>query len=277
MVLKIDGPLTVLGNKLTVGPPSLRQVIGWLDQGESIQEFMHLVRDFLPEHEQEILGHRNYDRMEAFCRLFEQKYFPLHDMMLDEQEYAGLVFGIPIIRHGLSYDEWHEFEAYPPGHQLLLALVKYPYFGESGQAARVPLLEQCAEHVGKDLVKRIDAEGWDRETLHRLLDGTRFEAAALFADWVCQQTGTAFLDWNWGEEWGEEIPWSRENVEALTREHARARQIGEQMGSLLVWIEKAPRQNFKQLLDAIIEGLAKTPEKPKTLIEVFGFKEDEGE
>jgi hypothetical protein len=63
--------------------------------------------------------------------------------------------------------------------------------------ARVPLLEAVAElGIAASLLRRIPADGVNREDLHARLDATRFATVAEFADSTWGQTDLAFLDFD---------------------------------------------------------------------------------
>lgn len=283
MMRSSDGPLTVLANKLVVGPPSLSHVMALLDQGEYLQDFVAIIREFLPEHEQVILGLGSYERVPRFCELFGQRYFPLDDMpMEDSEEVMEIVaHGIPIARGGLSYDDYHDLDRFSPGQLLLLGLVKYPYWEpQEMQGARVALLETCAKVLrDEELIKRIPEGGWSPEELHSMLDGSRFAGAATFADWVWHQTGTDFLDCDYEDY--VEIPWSREAVEELTRHHARGRQVMAETNSLVDWLDDALARNFREMMEFILQRPRVAKEQlplqveGKPLVEVFKDEEEE--
>ena len=66
-------PLTVLADRLTLGPPSIGVLIDLLEQSEYVQEFLELVREYLPEHEKEIMLEDHDDRAYRFCQLFSAR------------------------------------------------------------------------------------------------------------------------------------------------------------------------------------------------------------
>lgn len=269
----MQAPLTVLAKRLTAGPPSIRALIQLLDQGEMVMEFVRIVREFLPDQEAEIMARSPEERVAAFCGLFSERYFPLDDRwVMDEDDYYALVTSIPIPRGAISYDDYHEIDGWRPAYLLLLGIVASPWSDDDG--ARVPLLEECAKIVGEDLIKLIPARGWEPAELHRCLDGTPREGVALFADLLWRETDTIFLDVDYEEDILD-LEWTRENVELLTLRWPRAVQIQERVREVEEWLEKAPAQNFRHLLNMIRatpkkkrEVLEATPQG-RTLIEVF--------
>ena len=265
------GPLTVLAKKLTVGPPSLSTLLGYLQQSEGLREFIRVVREFLPDHEAEIMANPIMEQLQAFVNFFEQRYFPLHQSAwgLSEDSYYEIVSFIPIQRMGLSWDDYHEIpDGYDPGVRLLTALVTTPYEVEG---SRVPLLEACARLVGRELAQRLPKDGWQPADLHRLLDGTRFEGAALWADIIWRDSESLFFNVTWEEDIADG-DWSRETVEFLTREWPKAVAIQDKVSNLAVWLEDAPAEHFRELVEAIM--LREDVGVPRTLIEVFSGEEN---
>lgn len=282
-------PLQVLADRLIVGPPSIAALIDLLDEGEYIQEFVELVREYLPEHEREIMVGVLGDRANRFCQLFGEKYFELDSDMLDigEEAIAMLVHEIPVRLMGLGYEDYHEFESMADGMVLMLALVANPWIEpeEDEEAARIPLLERVAELVGKEIAELIPKEGWDLKELHRRLDDTQYAPVAAFADWVWQSTGLALLDncyeqmgCGWG---GVNIPWDRETVDGLTEEWPKIRQFWDSVNHIEDWLRDKHQANYGELVDFLLgKERPKIPKeqlplplddmKPKTLMEIFG-------
>jgi len=65
-------PLSVLARMLMGGPPSLAYFIELLEQGESFSGFRDLIREYLPEHEVNIMAEDLDRRAWRFCQLFSQ-------------------------------------------------------------------------------------------------------------------------------------------------------------------------------------------------------------
>jgi len=297
-------PLATLSQRMTLGPPDLETLIGLIDQSDVIIRFLEIVREFLPENEGEIMRGSVYKRVETFITLFSNQYFPIEECPFDDEAMDWLVSSIPIHLSGLIWEDYHEFQNFRNGHQMLLALVSNPWVEEenmsgmiddSDRHARVPLLEGVADIVGKGVASRIPKDGWPAKVLHELLDGTRFSGAAIFADWVCQQTDTVMLDCNHeyvgcGMMYEEGLEWDRDNVEALLEQWPRVQEYMNTISSLIDWLEDSPQANFAELLDFIegkessrvpkeqmaLPGLGSTDQnRPKTLMEIFQEEERE--
>lgn len=276
MMNEDPGPLAVLAKKLTAAPPSISTLIGYLEQSEGLQEFIRLIREFLPDRETEIMANPLMEQIQAFVNFFEERYFPLHQSAwwVDEDSYYEIASYIPIQRLGLSWDDYHEIpDVYNPGIQLLTALVATPFedFGDEG--SRVPLLEACSRFVGKELVQRLPKNGWRREDLHRLLDGTQFEGVALWGDILWHDSDSVFFNVTWEDELYD-ADWCRETVDYLTEEWPKAMAIQDKVNNLVVWLEDAPAAHFQELIEAImLREDTSADTGPRRLIEVFSGEE----
>ena len=120
--------LTLLAAKLHVGPPVLSELLKSFVNYETLENFLDLVRKFLPEYEQEILGEDGGQRVYRFCYLFGKKYYPLPSYA-SHVEVGVLVVGLPVELMGMSYSAYHELSM-RDGYLLLLSLVEYPYEGD---------------------------------------------------------------------------------------------------------------------------------------------------
>ena len=250
-------PLKALGQRLIrAAPPDLSELRQALLGAEGFAEFMDLIRQYLPEHEEEILrGSSPEVRMAIFANHFKDQYFPLHWVFEmgsgSDVGYDYMVSSIHTIVLGWEDDDWHDIEARLPGHQLLFALCRC--CGDPGhdEGLRVPALEACAAHTRRAILQRIPPDGYSRKELHRLLDGTEFEAAAKAADWFYNETGNGFLDTNEEMEQYAVDEWEPDVVAALTRLWLQADQLTDQVMDLVAWLEQDTNKHFAQLLDFI--------------------------
>jgi len=282
-------PLQVLADRLVVGPPSIAALIDLLDAGEYIQEFMGLVREYLPEHELEIMVGSFIDRARRFCELFEKKYFQLDYDMLDagDDPIAQLVHEIPVHLMGLDEEFYHEFEGMGDGMVLMLALVANPWImGEEDEKdARIALLEKVAELAGKEIAELVPEEGWGLQVLHDQLDGTQYAPVAAFADWVWQSTGLVLLDTTYEQMGcgfgGVMVPWEREVVDDLTEQWPKVREFWDGVSHFEDWLLDKPQANYGELVNFLLGKespkiskdqlpLPLDDVKPKTLMEIFG-------
>ena len=248
------GPLLVLAGKLrSLGPPALAILIARLEAVEDYEEFVALVREYLPECELEILReHLPSAQMALFTDRFGNRYFPLMEYMWeDEEDYSYLARGIPVVVMGVSYDDYHEIASnYRPGLQIMTYLV--PYIYNEGDGGRTVLAEACAVHVPPALIQRVPEGGITAEEAHRLVDDTHYKGLAHWADMLSADTGNPFLDVPEEDLWSMEFPpWDRETVEELTQAWAQAEVIQGEVMRLAEWLEEDPPVRFEELLDFI--------------------------
>ena len=120
--------LTLLAEKLRVGPPMLAYLLDAFTNFDTLESFLRLIRNVLPEHEEEILSENGVRRVYRFCYLFGKKYYPLPTYTFNANV-SQLVAGMPVEFMAMSYSAYHELNM-RPGYLLLLALVPYPYEGD---------------------------------------------------------------------------------------------------------------------------------------------------
>lgn len=120
--------LTVLAEKLRIGPPLLSELMAGFVDIDTMTSFLKLIRMLLPEHEDEIMSEPRNKRVYRFCYLFGKRYYPLpawsHDISM--KDFAD---AMPVEIKAMSYSAYHELEL-RPGYLMLLSLVIYPYEGD---------------------------------------------------------------------------------------------------------------------------------------------------
>lgn len=262
-------PLSTLARKLLGGPPSLAYFMELLEQGEMFKWFLGLVREYLPEHELDIMAEDLNLRACKFSQYFSEQYFPLLDFAFSEEFTTGDLLGsIPVQFMGFSYESYHGFTDFRAGYILLLSLVESPWDedplgmdedededGNVVPGGRVPILERVGELVGEGLVRLIPPEGWSAEDLHRMTEGTEFEGCGEFADWVTGNTGCKILDTP-GEysEMGEQIDWSRGEVDYLTDDWEQSREIFEKIHRVALLLEEDSESTFRRLIALLLDN-----------------------
>jgi len=256
-----SGPLLELAQRLSSPrPPSLARLLGLFAGTDAYKGFVAMVREILPECEQEILRQADsVAQIQTFISRFEDRYFPLEEGfcdMLGEQEqgedYWFLMRGIPVRVMGVSFDDYHEMPySYRFGYQFMTYLLEDPY-AEDGGGTRVALAEACRQHVPVALLLRVPEGGLSFSDAHELLNGTPYEALAQWGDILAKNTDNDFLnlDYDWLCEC-EPPDWDRELVDALTQQWLEAGLIHNSIFRLVEWLEEEPASHFKELLDFI--------------------------
>jgi hypothetical protein len=240
-------PLNCLANLLQTGPPLLSALVALIRDYEDYADFVALIREYLPEHETEILRHTAPGgQIATFASRFQDRYFPLSCSLLDgmAEDYACLTRAIPVVPEGLDYYQQGE----PWNLRDGLMLMTYLLQEEQVDAVLVALSEACAELVPQKLLEC--APRLNKIELHRLLNGTRFEGLAIWADYWEHDTGNILLDVCY-EDCPEEPCWCREEVESLTQEWQRSEVLLNKIHDLAEWLEEDPEIRFKEFIQFI--------------------------
>jgi hypothetical protein len=220
---------------------------------EGYIEFVALVREFLPEREEDIIRKAILrDQITAFATYFEDRYFPLEDSLIwDVDSYSWLTRAIPVVIRGMSYDDYHDiWSNWRQGIHLMTYLVSDPY--PDGET-RILISETCKEYVPIDILQQVPEEGFFPADCHRILDETPYKALALWSDIVWAETGNFFLDTNYDNYMEELLDWDRETVEMLTQQWQQADVIEEEILNLVIWLEDDPPAHFGELVNFILE------------------------
>ncbi len=241
-------PLALLAAKLIVGPPSIVRLVDLLEASDSVAEFLSLVREFLPDHEADIMAAVDDSyRIERFCHYFSNQYFPLEEQPgYDDFTIGDFIHHIPVSLMGFSWEDYEQFNDFRGGFILLLSMVESPW----DNTERVPILERVKELVGKSLVELIPPDGWSLDDIHRMFEGSEYEGVVAFADWIHSTTGCMQLDANY-TDYGPEM-WSTELVNCLTAEWPMVIDIQEKMQHMHQWLEEDMHHNFEKLLSIML-------------------------
>jgi hypothetical protein len=135
---------------------------------------------------------------------------------------------------------------------------------EKLRGARIALIDKVSGIVGHVIASRIPPKGWTPQELHKMTDNTRFDGTGDFADWACHMTGCVVLDYSYeAAEFieGSSEPvfkWTKYNVQQLTGQYPKVREIRRKIDHLVQWLELDPLNNFRDLLSFLLEkGLPK--------------------
>ncbi len=272
-------PLDALAARLLAyRPPSLSALLAHLADLESYHDFLLLVEEYLPEHLEEVKRLPDSgNRIAHFARHFKDRYFPLTfdgEWVDHDAEYSQLLGHIPIPYGGIDSEDLHEVESWKTGLLLMGSLHVVQQFRDWGEGMAVVWIEACADHVDRNVLMRLPADGWSGNELHELLDGTNYEAAAHFADYLQNDTRNAFLDAHF--EYPFEDAWDMETVKILTVDWQRSQVIWDQFSRLSDWLEEDPTPHYTQMLEFIFqrEAEASAPRDPRTLAETYSDLEE---
>jgi hypothetical protein len=236
-------------------PPSLSTLIGMLQDNQDYADFVHLVQEFLPERETEIMTQAGPEQQIAsFAGYFEDSHFPLPYFLRfgEAEEYSDLTQSIPLIALGFGYQDYDDLvQNGNTGTMLMTYFFRQPY---GDQGARIALGEACQEQVPADLLQRIPEQGFTPEELHKLLDGTPYQALSTWGDLIHLNTGNELLDTDEEMMSNSVLPeWSKENVTYFTRQWAEAQEKQQGPFAMAEEFEKKPAAYFQEVIDFIVQ------------------------
>jgi hypothetical protein len=226
-------------------------------RSEDYWEFLRIVHEFTPEAEDEVRQQLYANtKMAVFAQAFERRYFPLYPSFTDGlgEEYEQLTNFIPLVLRSINADAYSDLATggYDLGFVLAAYLNADPYEDYRGEE-RISLGDACLKDVPQEILTRVPDGGFRLKDLHMLLDGTRFEGLAIVGDVLNFATDNCFYD-NDEEsvaQGGEDLEWTRKNVEFFTSEWLKSEDIDNKMGHFCGWLKEAPSAHFEELLNFI--------------------------
>ncbi|GAI32901.1 unnamed protein product, partial [marine sediment metagenome] len=234
-------PLEGLREKLrNARPPSISILLGVFRNVETYNDFVNLVREYLPEREKEILEKPTpHEQMACFASHFEDRYLPLHPSFKDgycEDDYYELLREIPIIVMGFSWEDYHELDSARLGAQLMSYLFESPIQGYD-EGERVALVDGFAPEYQRE-AQRVPTNGITLDTAKRILKGKKWLGLRNWAQYIYQDTGNWFLDTDQEMRYsGMQNDWDKETVEAMSKEWLQAITFYDKMMEFAGWLE----------------------------------------
>ncbi len=263
-------PLLELGRLLLslAAPPSITDLISHLDEAEEYEQFIHMVRRFVPEAADDIFARSSpEEKIRAFAQAFSDRYFQLDDCVIEGEVegYGDIVHAIPVIVLGMAFDDYHELaHDGRQGIQLLAYLLDNPYepverchayIPRAEQGARVALNDALRLFLPQDILDRVPEGGLSNDDAQRIFANSRFKPIALFSQMIGCGTGNFFLDTD--DEMlcqGNYPEWDAETVEELTQQWLEAEAIQAEVYSFCAWLEKDPQKHFNEVLHFMERG-----------------------
>ena len=254
-------PLEGLREKLrNARPPSISILLGIFRNVETYNDFVKLVREYLPEREKEILEKPTpHEQMACFASHFEDRYLPLHPSFRDEMcedDYYELLRDIPVMVMGFGWKDYHELDSARLGAQLMSYLLESPIEGYD-EGERVALVDGFTPEYQSE-AQRVPASGITLDAARRILKGKKWVGLRNWACYIYQDTGNWFLDTDQEMRSNMQImEWDKETVEAMSKEWLQAQVFYDKMMEFAGWLEdeKEGTARFKQTIDFILAHL----------------------
>ncbi len=253
-------PLGVLRERLlNARPPSISMLLSAFQNVETYNDFVKLVREYLPEREREILEKPTpHEQMACFASHFEDRYLPLQPIFKDEEcedNYYELLRDIPVIVMGFGWEDYHELDNARLGCQLMSYLLEPPFEQDSDQAGeRVALVDGFPPEYQRE-AQRVPTNGITLNAAKRIFQGKKWVGLRNWAEYINMSTNNWFLDTD--EEMRSSMQmteWDKETVEAMSKEWLKANAFYDKMMEFAAWLEdgKEGPAHFKQTVDFIL-------------------------
>jgi hypothetical protein len=253
-------PLAALKEKLQdVHPPSISILRNLFQNVETYNDFVRLVKDFLPEREPEILQKTSPSaQMAAFASYFEDRYLPLHPAFKEgevEDDYNELLRDIPIMVMGFSWEDYHELNSARLGMQLMCYLFEPPMQGDNDMAGeRVALVDGFPPEYQQE-ARRVPTGGISLDDARLIFKGKRWTGLHNCAEYINQSTDNWFLDTD--EEMRSNMQnteWDKETVAAMSREWRQANTFYDKIMEFAAWLEDKQTgvAHFRQTIDFLL-------------------------
>ena len=254
-------PLEGLREKLrNARPPSISILLGVFRNAETYNDFVKLVREYLPEREKEILEKPTpHEQMACFASHFEDRYLPLHPSFRDEMcedDYYELLRDIPVMVMGFGWEDYHELDSARLGAQLMSYLLESSIEGYD-EGERVALVDGFTPEYQSE-AQRVPASGITLDAARRILKGKKWVGLRNWACYIYQDTGNWFLDTDQEMRSNMQImEWDKETVEAMSKEWLQAQVFYDKMMEFAGWLEDEIEgtARFKQTIDFILAHL----------------------
>ncbi len=253
-------PLAALREKLSdIHPPSISLILSLFQNVETYNDFVKLVRDFLPEREKEILGKATPSaQMAAFASYFEDRYLPLHPAFKDgevEDDYNELLRDIPVLVMGFGWEDYHELNNDRLGMQLMCYLFEPPLQGDNEMAGERASLADGFPPEYQQEVRRVPAGGISLDDARLIFKGKKWVGLRNCAEYINQSTDNWFLDTDEemrGNMQNEE--WDKGTVASMSEEWLKANTFYNKIMEFALWLEdkKEGVDHFRQTIDFLL-------------------------
>ena len=245
------GPLEELVRILRRGIPRLSVLMERLGGAEDYGTFVGLVREYLPDVEEEILSAGSPDDVvQAFATAFGERYFPIDEAygLFEGEEFEAVINFMPVAFHGIDLDGYHYLVEWRAGFLLGAVLVDFETeLCLDGEGIRTTVMETLERTVSREVLERLPAQGYSLEFL-RLEVPTELVGLVRIAEYLCHDTRCVFFDYTNEDMCGGPPQWNRETVEFLTEQWAVFQVIDAEMADFVEWIEESPEARFGELV-----------------------------
>jgi hypothetical protein len=243
--LPVSEPLATLVERMRRPlPVAVDQVLALFLPPEGAEDFLYLVREYLPDFEKDILKTKGeIDRIERFVEHFSGLYFPLYEFL---ESYDQLATVPAEFRPFSSYDYGEIPNSGDTSTIVIAYVLEDPWSGHTDRAA---FAEAAGAFLPVKLMKLIPEDGFEISTLDAL-KGTPFEPVAFWGLVIKQDTGNPWFDAGSIDDTGAEyqVEWNKPTVDGLTKEYHEFEEWQGKWAEFSRWFESALTKNTYDLV-----------------------------
>lgn len=244
-------PLEILAAHMRrASPLALDFLINIFRPPEGERDFLMLVREYLPDAEQKIMGMRGVEnRIVIFSEAFSSRYFPLYELCVDD--YTDFTNRCPAESFAQGMYEYDEIAGSDDVASIVIASILENSWGTD----RASFLEAASQYLPESLLKTIPDDGFPISELQELLTKTKFEPIVFWIKAILLETGNFFLDAGSIEDTGVDfrVTWDRPTIEELTRQWQRFEAWQGQWHKFKQWFINNLEENAYSLIKILKE------------------------
>ncbi len=265
-------PIEVLKERITVfRPPAIDVLISRFSGVEEYNDFVKLIRRYLPEREADILSNTSpVAQMASFASFFEDRYLPLHRVFREgfiENEYSEILRDIPVYTIGFGWEDYESLHDSRLGCQLMSYIFAPPFEGDKAQQnVRISLADGFPSAYS-EAVKLLPETGIGLDVARKIFKGKKWARLLNWAKYINQVTNNWFLDTD--DEMRSNcmlMDWFEDGIiDAMTADWTVAERIYDEMMDFAAYLEddKEGPSRFKKIVDFILAHIPKVGEDEK--------------
>ncbi|MFH1031080.1 MAG: hypothetical protein V1767_00715 [Chloroflexota bacterium] len=238
-------------------PLALDLLIQLFEPPQGLNEFLDLIREFLPEREEKIMAIKGSgERMQEFADIFSDHYFPLINEAIfddDQNGYSALTNECPVRFQALTNLDYNEITQSEDETEIILAYVlENPWHDDD----RPAFAEAALPLIGDKLIRHIPKDGFPIDKMEDWLKDTEFEPVAFWGSVISQVAGNVFFDCPYDiEESGAQyqVSWDRPTIERLVLQWHEFEDWQINWGKFKEWFTKDLVKNTTNLLRILKE------------------------
>lgn len=257
----------ILRNQFIIRPVRLNSIIKPFTGYEHVYRLYGLVHEYIPEEREPMLKLLPLDAAKQFVKSFSRRYFPIKDTIYYDAEFwmKQLVESAAADFYGMRDIQYEPTRGIPRAQLLAETICTCPF--ERVRNDRIAVITEFTKRMGDDagelLVNLLPSKGCKLRDVNEALADSPYPGLLYWCRWIFGKTGNSWLDKTFGS-----IDWGHENIERVTREWKAFFLIDKEMKQFDTWLSNSLPARSAEVIKYVSERIKN---KPKTLLEVFGY------